>query len=173
MNSEIVKRWSSEVQEALSSKNPLVQYHALGLLHRIKQNDRLAVSKLVTQLSRSPLRSSLAQCLVIRYVAQVKIFSEVPFRCWMLRFHVFSKVIKDTKVDEVTGERPFFDFLESCLRHKSETVIFEAARLDLVSSQPFSKTENTPWKGHNWIERGHNAGTAARCYSPPAFLVFL
>ena len=62
----------------------------------------------------------------------------------MLRFHVFSKVIKDTKVDEVTGERPFFDFLESCLRHKSETVIFEAARLDLVSSQPFSKLKILP-----------------------------
>ena len=25
-------------------------------------------------------------------------------------------------------QRPFFDFLESCLRHKSEMVIFEAAR---------------------------------------------
>ena len=73
VNSEIVKRWSNEVQEAMTSKNPLVQYHALGLLHRIKQNDRLAVSKLVTQLSRSPMRSSLAQCLVIRYVAQVSV----------------------------------------------------------------------------------------------------
>ena len=27
-----------------------------------------------------------------------------------------------------TGERPFFDFLEACLRHKAEMVIFEAAR---------------------------------------------
>mmetsp|Transcript_10305 Transcript_10305/g.47295 ORF Transcript_10305/g.47295 Transcript_10305/m.47295 type:complete len:890 (+) Transcript_10305:147-2816(+) len=108
VNSEIVKRWSNEVQEAMTSKNPLVQYHALGLLHRIKQNDRLAVSKLVTQLSRSPMRSSLAQCLVIRYVAQV---------------------IQDSKADAVSGGRPFFDFLESCLRHKSEMVIFEAARV--------------------------------------------
>ena len=39
-------------------------------LHQIRQNDRLAVSKLVTQLTRTTIRSPLAQCLVIRYVAQ-------------------------------------------------------------------------------------------------------
>lgn len=27
-----------------------------------------------------------------------------------------------------TGDRPFYDYLESCLRNKSEMVIFEAAR---------------------------------------------
>lgn len=27
-----------------------------------------------------------------------------------------------------SGQRPFYEFLESCLRHKSEIVIFEAAR---------------------------------------------
>jgi coatomer protein complex subunit gamma len=41
---EIVKRWSNEVQEAVQSKNPLVQAHSLALLHMIRQNDRLAVS---------------------------------------------------------------------------------------------------------------------------------
>ena len=38
-----------------------------------------------------------------------------------------------------SGERPFYDFLESCLRHKAEMVILEAARaiteLDGVSSR--------------------------------------
>ena len=71
VNADVVRRWSNEVQEAVHSKNPVVQFHALGLLHQIKINDRLAVSKLVTQLTRSPVRSPLAQCLVIRYVAQV------------------------------------------------------------------------------------------------------
>jgi len=27
-----------------------------------------------------------------------------------------------------TGDRPFFDYLEACLRHKADMVIFEAAR---------------------------------------------
>ena len=110
VNADVVRRWSNEVQEAVHSKNPVVQFHALGLLHQIKINDRLAVSKLVTQLTRSPVRSPLAQCLVIRYVAQV---------------------IRSSTA-ESGGEgsaRPFYDFLESCLRHKSEMVIFEAARV--------------------------------------------
>ena len=85
-----------------------MQFHALALLYSIRANDRLAVSKLVTQLTRSSIRSPLAQCLVIRYVARV------------VRTSVAS--------EENGGERPFYDFLESCLRHKSEMVIFEAAR---------------------------------------------
>lgn len=28
-----------------------------------------------------------------------------------------------------TGDRPFFDYLEACLRHKADMVIFEAARV--------------------------------------------
>ncbi|KAJ8467044.1 hypothetical protein OPV22_029596 [Ensete ventricosum] len=106
-NSEIVKRWSNEVQEAVQSRAALVQFHALALLHQIRQNDRLAVSKLVTSLTKGSLRSPLAQCLLIRYTSQV---------------------IKESSTNTQAGERPFFDYLESCLRHKSEMVVFEAAR---------------------------------------------
>lgn len=107
VNADIVRRWSNEVQEAVNSKSPVVQFHALMLLHQIRQSDRLAVSKLVTQLTRSSVRSPLAQCLVIRYVSQV---------------------IAESTANENGGERPFYDFLEGCLRHKSEMVIFEASR---------------------------------------------
>ncbi|KAG5047898.1 hypothetical protein JHK85_009001 [Glycine max] len=105
-NPEIVKRWSNEVQEAVQSRAALVQFHALGLLHQIRQNDRLAVSKLVTSLTRGTVRSPLAQCLLIRYTSQV---------------------IHESGHTQ-SGERPFYDYLESCLRHKSDMVIFEAAR---------------------------------------------
>ncbi|GKV42847.1 hypothetical protein SLEP1_g50210 [Rubroshorea leprosula] len=106
-NPEIVKRWSNEVQEAVQSRAALVQFHALALLHQIRQNDRLAVSKLVTSLTRGSVRSPLAQCLLIRYTSQV---------------------IRESASNTQTGDRPFYDFLESCLRHKAEMVIFEAAR---------------------------------------------
>ncbi|KAH8498320.1 hypothetical protein H0E87_017291 [Populus deltoides] len=105
-NPEIVKRWSNEVQEAVQSRAALVQFHALALLQQIRQNDRLAVSKLVTSLTRGTVRSPLAQCLLIRYASQV---------------------IRES-ANTQTGDRPFYDFLESCLRHKAEMVIFEAAR---------------------------------------------
>ncbi|XP_065855289.1 coatomer subunit gamma-2 [Euphorbia lathyris] len=106
-NPEIVKRWSNEVQEAVQSRAALVQFHALGLLHQIRQNDRLAVSKLVTSLTRGTVRSPLAQCLLIRYTSQV---------------------IRESAANTQTADRPFYDFLEGCLRHKAEMVIFEAAR---------------------------------------------
>jgi hypothetical protein len=38
---------------------------------RCRASDRLAVSKLVSQLTRSAIKSPLAQCLLVRYVSQV------------------------------------------------------------------------------------------------------
>ncbi|KAI8027566.1 Coatomer subunit gamma-2 [Camellia lanceoleosa] len=106
-NPEIVKRWSNEVQEAVQSRAALVQFHALALLHQIRQNDRLAVSKLVTSLTKGNVRSPLAQCLLIRYTSQV---------------------IRESSMNNQTGDLPFYDYLEACLRNKAEMVFFEAAR---------------------------------------------
>ncbi|MCL7036028.1 hypothetical protein MKW94_009516 [Papaver nudicaule] len=120
-NPEIVKRWSNEVQEAVQSRAALVQFHALALLHQIRQNDRLAVSKLVTSLTRGTVRSPLAQCLLIRYTSQV---------------------IRESGITQ-TGDRPFYDYLEGCLRHKAEMVIFEAARA-ITELNGVSNRELTP-----------------------------
>jgi coatomer protein complex subunit gamma len=101
---DVVKRWANEAQEAINSKPQLtvsaatsymtsfgnapsshtavstsniVQYHALGLLYTIRQNDRMAVSKLVQNyaaksgMSGSILRSVFAQCLLVRYACKV------------------------------------------------------------------------------------------------------
>ncbi|GAB2267303.1 hypothetical protein Dimus_002289 [Dionaea muscipula] len=106
-NPEVVKRWSNEVQEAVQSRAALVQFHALALIHQVRQNDRLAVSKLVTSLTRGTVRSPLAQCLLIRYTSQV---------------------IRESGTSTQAVDRPFYDYLEGCLRHKAEMVILEAAR---------------------------------------------
>ncbi|KAK6120950.1 hypothetical protein DH2020_045308 [Rehmannia glutinosa] len=121
-NPEIVKRWSNEVQEAVQSRAALVQFHALALLHQIRQNDRLAVSKLVTSLTKGTVRSPLAQCLLIRYTSQV---------------------IRESGVNSQTGDRPFYDYLEGCLRHKAEMVIFEAAKA-ITELSNVSTRELTP-----------------------------
>ncbi|XP_022970486.1 coatomer subunit gamma-2-like isoform X1 [Cucurbita maxima] len=121
-NPEIVKRWSNEVQEAVQSRAALVQFHALALLHQIRQNDRLAVIKLVTSLTRGTVRSPLAQCLLIRYTSQV---------------------IRESATSTQTGDRPFYDFLEGCLRHKAEMVIFEAAKA-ITELQGVTSRELTP-----------------------------
>eukprot|EP00904_Undaria_pinnatifida_P003330 jgi/Undpi1/12999/HiC_scaffold_7.g02663.m1 len=102
---EVVRRWVNEVQEAVTSQHEMVQYHALSLLYQIKAHDRLAVSKLVTQLSKSPMRSPLAVCLLIRYM---------------------SKILHDDV--SATNARAAYQFLETSLRHRSEMVMYEAAR---------------------------------------------
>jgi len=100
---DVIKRWTSEIQEALNSPSVMVQYHALGLLHRIKAHDRLAVTKLVKNLSREVLRSHLGHCLLIRYATQVL-------------------------EESAEMDHDLLNYIENCLRHKSEVVVYEAAR---------------------------------------------
>eukprot|EP00889_Picochlorum_renovo_P002269 jgi/Picre1/29299/NNA_004691.t1 len=121
-NPEVVKRWNSEVQEALTSRHPMVQFHAVALQHALRSKDRLAISKLVTQLTRGNVRSPYAQLLLVRYVAQV---------------------IAETAPGAGGAVRPFYDYLESCLRHRSELVIFEAARA-IASMKDVTAKELSP-----------------------------
>lgn len=101
---DVVRRWSGEVQEALSADIPMAQYHALGLLYNIRRADRLAVTKLVSKLSRARLQSPHATCLLIRIAA---------------------RLIHEENAD---FESSYFRFISSCLRDKSEMVVYEAAR---------------------------------------------
>lgn len=82
----------------------MVQFHALQLLQKIKQHDRGALAKVVTALIRkSPPKSPLAQCLLIRYT---------------------TKVIGNNP----TPTHAMIDFLTNCLHFKHSMVMYEAAR---------------------------------------------
>nr|XP_030710260.1 coatomer subunit gamma-2 [Globicephala melas] len=100
---DVVKRWVNEAQEAASSDNIMVQYHALGVLYHLKKSDRLAVSKMLNKFTKSGLKSQFAYCMLIR---------------------IASRLLKE---NEEGHESPVFDFIESCLRNKHEMVIYEAA----------------------------------------------
>lgn len=102
---EVVKRWLNEIQEAVQARSEMAQYHALSLLYHIKAHDKLAVSKLVSQLTKKMPKSSLATCLLIRYTNA------------LLHENI-----------NATDAREAYKFLEQCLRHKNEMVIYEAAR---------------------------------------------
>lgn len=102
-NPEVVRRWANEVQEAVSSENGMVQFHALGLLYQIRNADRLAVLKLVQKYSKTGLRSPYAICYLIRIAA---------------------KLIED---GEAGNEKSAMNFIEGCLRHKNDMVVYEAA----------------------------------------------
>ena len=94
-NFEVVKRWVNEATEALFSDDIMVQYHALGFLYMVRHSDRLSVTKMVSKLVKSPMKSSFSTCLLIRMVA---------------------KLVEEDYHEE------YFEFIESCLRHKSEMV---------------------------------------------------
>uniref|UniRef100_A0A8C7Z8D9 Coatomer subunit gamma n=1 Tax=Oryzias sinensis TaxID=183150 RepID=A0A8C7Z8D9_9TELE len=103
MSYDVVKRWVNEAQEAASSDNIMVQYHALGLLYHLRKNDRLAVTKMLNKFTKSGLKSPFAYCMLIR---------------------IASKLLDET---EGGHDSPLFDFIEGCLRNKNEMVVYEAA----------------------------------------------
>ena len=70
INREVIKRCVNEVQEAMKWTSSIVQYHALGLMYTIKQSDKMAIFKLIQTLSRTPMRSPLATCMLIRYTGK-------------------------------------------------------------------------------------------------------
>ena len=93
----------------MHSPSEMVQFHALSLLYEIKQHDRLAISKMVAQLTRGAISSPMATCLLIRYI---------------------TAILKGSDADmlaNATG-RAAYQFLELSLRHRSEAVIYEAAK---------------------------------------------
>lgn len=65
--------------QAVQSNSFITQYHALGLLYVIRQQDRMAVTKVIGQLSglgnkggaASQLRSPYAICMLVRFIAKV------------------------------------------------------------------------------------------------------
>ena len=114
----LVRRWISETQEATSSSNEMVQFHAMQLLYQIKAHDRLGVSKLVSQFSqRNSLRSPLALVLLVRYTAKL-----------LQDEHTDGRNTGRSIAEGSPVTRAGYSFLESSLRHKSELVVYEAAR---------------------------------------------
>ncbi|CAF3902160.1 unnamed protein product, partial [Rotaria sp. Silwood1] len=93
----------NEVQEAVNNDNIMVQYHALGLLYQIRRTDKHAIRKLIVKFSKAGFRSPYAYCFLIRIAANL------------------------INEEGEGTDSPMYDFIDSCLRHKNEMVIYEAA----------------------------------------------
>jgi len=105
-NVQIIKRWVSEIQTASSSRDAMVQYHAVLLMYQLKKQDRLAVKKLVQSTAAASSSSALTKVALVRYAASL-MGACTP------------------QEDEWNGH---FAYLESLLRDKNEMVVFEAAK---------------------------------------------
>lgn len=90
----------------------------MQLLYQIKKSDRLGMQKLVTQFSqRNTLKSPLALVLLVRYTAKL-LTDEV----------VEGRMTGNSFQNGSTFARSGYAFLEASLRHKSEMVVYEAAK---------------------------------------------
>ncbi|SOV80375.1 coatomer subunit gamma, putative [Plasmodium reichenowi] len=78
-SSDIVKKWINEVSECINSKHPMIQFHALTLLCSIKNQDKLALEKIINTYTKNShtLSSSLANCLLIKYSSYLIYCTEV------------------------------------------------------------------------------------------------
>ena len=93
------------------------QFHAMQLLYQIKKHDRLGMQKLVTQFSqRNTLKSPLALVLLVRYTAK------------LLTDEVSEGRTSGSFQNGSAFARSGYAFLEASLRHKSEMVVYEAAK---------------------------------------------
>eukprot|EP01061_Rhynchopus_euleeides_P037618 TRINITY_DN642_c1_g1_i1.p1 TRINITY_DN642_c1_g1~~TRINITY_DN642_c1_g1_i1.p1 ORF type:complete len:860 (+),score=468.57 TRINITY_DN642_c1_g1_i1:57-2636(+) len=100
---DTVRKWSNEVGEALKQRHTMVQYHALGLLQKLKKGNRLFALKTVQSVQSTPIRSPYALCLLIRMCTEVLL-------------------------DDFANNQELYKFVQSSLRHGSEAVVFEAAK---------------------------------------------
>ena len=68
---------ATNAQQTIPSASYATQYHALGLLYLIRQQDRMAVTKMIQQLgggksgAGTTLKNPMALCMLIRYAAKV------------------------------------------------------------------------------------------------------
>ena len=112
--------------QTISSTSYITQYHALGLLYLIRQQDRMAVTKMIQQLgggksgAGTTLKNTMALCMLIRYAS--KVMEEDP-KCVACCLYLHLNSIKHYSV-----QRQILELLEGWLRHKSDMVNFEAAR---------------------------------------------
>jgi coatomer subunit gamma len=67
---------STSTTQTVPSTSYITQYHALGLLYLIRQQDRMAVTKMIQQLgggksgAGTTLKNPMALCMLIRYAAK-------------------------------------------------------------------------------------------------------
>ncbi|CCF75830.1 Adaptin N terminal region [Babesia microti strain RI] len=117
-NSEMVKRWTNEVMECVKSNNPMVQYHALTLMLKIRGGDKLLLIKLANTLNS----------YVSPYV-----------ECVLIKFYV------DVLTSDIgeTNERQVICFLKNCLLSDSLITKLEACKAFVtIATDHYEKFKN-------------------------------
>ncbi|CAJ1029129.1 Adaptin N terminal region/HEAT repeats/Coatomer gamma subunit appendage platform subdomain/Coatomer subunit gamma-1 C-terminal appendage platform, putative [Leishmania lindenbergi] len=113
---EMPRKWATQLNEVLRERSK-AQYQAIALLHRIRNNDRLSVDRLIEDTQAGRIRSSHAVCLVI-------------------------KMCTELMQADFTSSLDIYKFVTSML-HRSDMIAFEAAK-SIASLRHVSDRELMP-----------------------------
>ncbi|KAG5474512.1 hypothetical protein LSCM1_03298 [Leishmania martiniquensis] len=113
---EMPRKWATQLNEVLRDRSK-AQYPAIALLHKMRNNDRLSVDRLIEDAQAGRIRSSLAVCLVI-------------------------KMCTELMQDDFSGSLEIYKFVTSML-HRSDMIAFEAAK-SIASLRNVSDKELAP-----------------------------
>ncbi|CAI0438066.1 unnamed protein product [Linum tenue] len=134
---------TSSLMKDMNSKTDMYRANAIRVLCRITDGVLLTqIERYLKQaiVDKNPVVASAALVSGIHLLQTnpevVKRWSNevqeaVQSRAALVQFHALAllhQVIRESASNSQGGDRPFYDFLEGCLRHKAEMVIFEAAR---------------------------------------------
>lgn len=67
---DFIRKWANEVADRLNSKYPQNGFHALLLLHEIKNNDKITFTKILLQLTKENL-VPIGNMQIIRFIKEI------------------------------------------------------------------------------------------------------
>lgn len=113
---EMPRKWATQLNEVMRERSK-AQYPAVALLHKIRNNDRLSVDRLIEDATAGRIRSSLAVCLVI-------------------------KMCTELMQDDFSSSLGVYKFVVSML-NRGDMIVFEAAK-SVCSLRTVTDKELTP-----------------------------
>lgn len=116
--SAVTKTWTKQLQDAVRSSDPMVEYNGLVLLYKVRKHDPLAVTKIATALANKPPKGALAQVMLIRIIGHVLRMSH-------------------------SGNQQLLNFVVNGLHNRNLMVSFEAAKT-MCSIEQLSATQIAP-----------------------------
>lgn len=118
-NSDLLKKWTSEITQALESSNSMVEYHAFGLAYLMRKDDKFALLKMLSKYGRS-LNSSLTMIFMIRVCSN------------LLSNMDQSNFKSPIDINSNDDYKTLFSFLSFCLNTRNDMVALEACRACIV-----------------------------------------
>ncbi|ESL07784.1 coatomer gamma subunit [Trypanosoma rangeli SC58] len=102
VNPDMTRKWGTQLTEAIRSCGN-AQYAAIALLHKMRKNDRLSVTRLIDQAKSGVIRSPMALCLLI-------------------------KICTELMREDFEGSLDIYKFVTMMMQNNNDLVVFESVK---------------------------------------------